>query len=308
MGDIIKPPALRPGDRVGIIAPASNIDAEHLKAGIATLERMGYLPEYELDILDEDVYFAGSLERRIREFHHMYERDEIKAVLCARGGYGANYLLPHLRIDLIQAHQKIFIGYSDVTCLLTYLQDAIGMVTFHGPMVTKDFAIVDGIHENSWQYAVSGTREWEVNAGEALAPGQTEGVLYGGCLSMIVSSLGTPYEALTEGKLLFLEDIAAKPYQIDRMLMQLKLAGKFKEVKGIVFGEMLNCVQSPDQPYTLQEMILRIVEDLNVPIAYGLKSGHVSSGNVTLPFGLRARLSASSDTARLQILESAVAI
>lgn len=308
MDDIIKPPALHSGDRVGVIAPASNIDAEHLLAGIRSLERMGYAAEYQDDLLTRDLYFAGTLDRRIREFHGVFERDDIKAVLCARGGYGANYLLPHLRIELIKAKPKIFIGYSDVTCLLTYLHDAAGLATFHGPMVAKDFAAEGGVDEVSWHNALGGCSGWEVPSGgmESLVAGEAEGVLYGGCLSLLVASLGTPYEALTEGKLLFLEDIAAKPYQVDRMLMQLKLAGKFEGLKGIVFGEMLDCVQLPNQPYTLPEVILRIIGDLNVPVAYGLPSGHVSSGNITLPFGVRARLQVAADTARLEIMESAV--
>jgi muramoyltetrapeptide carboxypeptidase len=139
-----------------------------------------------------------------------------------------------------------------------------------------------------------------------LIPGQAKGPLYGGCLSILVASLGTPYEAKIEGKLLFLEDVAAKPYQIDRMLMQLKLSGKLKTVKGIVFGEMMECLQSPDQAYTLQEVVYRIVGDLGVPVAYGLRSGHVSRENVTLPFGVEAALTVSDEAVRLEILEAAV--
>jgi len=119
--------------------------------------------------------------------------------------------------------------------------------------------------------------------------------------------LGTPYEVQTEGRLLFLEDIATKPYQIDRMLMQLKLAGKLKGVKGIIFGEMIQCMQSPEQGYTLQEVIARVVGDLGVPLASGLRSGHVSGENVTLPFGVRAALSVDEEQVRLEIIESAVA-
>ncbi len=135
---------------------------------------------------------------------------------------------------------------------------------------------------------------------------RAEGVLYGGCLSILVASLGTPYEIKTAGTVLFLEDLAAKPYQIDRMLMQLKLGGYFDQVRGIVFGEMLDCIQSANQPYTLQEVIARIVGDLGVPVAFGVKSGHVTSGNITLPFGVRASLKVSDSKVALRILESAV--
>lgn len=310
---LIKPPALRPGDRIGVIAPASNVDPKQLEAGLRRLEQMGYIPEHNPGILGLDLYFAGNLKRRLDELHDMFQRDDIKAIVCARGGYGANYLLPELDLDLIREHPKIFVGYSDITCLLTYLLDATGLVTFHGPMVAKDFAVADppGVDERAWFEALHGNPSWELASHSmyslnSLVIGQAEGTLYGGCLSILVASLGTPYEARTEGKLLFLEDIAAKPYQIDRMLMQLKMAGKLKDVKGIVFGEMMHCMQSPDQAYTLQEVVYRVLSDLDVPIAYGLRSGHVSRENATLPFGLRARLSVSQQIVRLEILESAV--
>jgi muramoyltetrapeptide carboxypeptidase len=121
-----------------------------------------------------------------------------------------------------------------------------------------------------------------------------------------VASLGTPYEVRTEGTILFLEDLAEKPYRIDRMLMQLKLAGKFEGVRGIVFGEMRDCVQNANQEYTLQEVVLRIVGDLGVPVAYGVRSGHVSAGNITLPMGVRAGLTVRNEQVSLKILEAAV--
>lgn len=310
---LIKPPALRHGDRIGVVAPASNVDPKQLEAGLRRLEQMGYVPEYHPGILALDLYFAGNLKRRLDELHEMFRRDDIKAIICARGGYGANYLLPELDLDLIRMHPKIFVGYSDITCLLTYLLDATGLVTFHGPMVAKDFAATDppGVDERAWFEALHGNPSWELASHsmyplKTLVAGQAEGTLYGGCLSILVASLGTPYEARTEGKLLFLEDIGAKPYQIDRMLMQLKMAGKFKGIQGIIFGEMMHCIQSPDQTYTLQEVVYRVLADLNVPIAYGLRSGHVSRENAILPFGLRVRLSASNEIVRLEILESAV--
>jgi muramoyltetrapeptide carboxypeptidase len=149
--------------------------------------------------------------------------------------------------------------------------------------------------------------QWEIAEGSGAKPlvaGEADGILYGGCLSMLAASLGTPHEIRTAGTILFIEDIAAKPYQIDRMLMQLKLAGKLKDVRGIVFGEMLDCRQSPDQDYTLEEVILRLVEDLRIPVAFGLRSGHVSHANITLPLGVKARLEVGGDV-RLKILESA---
>jgi muramoyltetrapeptide carboxypeptidase len=305
----IKPPALQPGDTIGIIAPASNIKRELLEAGCEALRRLGYKPFYFDSIFQKSLYFAGSPARRARELDEMFARDDVRAIVCARGGYGANYLLDTLNRETIRAHPKIFVGYSDVTTLLTYILDATGLVTFHGPMVTKDFAHSEGVDLGSWEAALSGAPHWALNITEAgakpLLAGSAEGILYGGCLSMLVASLGTPYEIHTAGTILFIEDVAAKPYQIDRMLMQLKLAGKFASVGGIIFGEMLDCSQNKDQDYALEEVVLQVVGDLGVPVVYGLRSGHVSRRNVTLPFGVRAALNVSRTEGSLRILESA---
>ena len=308
----IKPRALRPSDKVGIVAPASNVKREMLEAGCAGLRRAGYEPFYFESILERDLYFAGSAERRARELEDMFARDDIRAIVCARGGYGSNYLLPAMdskTIDLkkIAAHPKIFMGYSDLTTLLTWFADSANFVTFHGPMVAKDFSVADGVELASWQNAVGGAAEWEIGEGSGAKPlvaGEAEGILYGGCLSILVAALRTPYDIRTAGTILFVEDIAAKPYQIDRMLMQLKLAGKLKGVRGIIFGEMLDCRQSSTQDYTLEEVVLRIVGDLGIPVAFGLRSGHVSRANITLPFGVKARLEVDGEV-KLKILESA---
>src|SRR5215468_267780 len=137
---ILKPDTLLPGELVAVIAPASQIKREHLLAGVQGLQALGYQTTYSEEILSEDLYFAGSVERRVCELHEAFCDPKVKAVFCARGGYGTNYLLPHLDLKLIRGNPKIFLGYSDVTTLLTYLNDQLGMVTFHGPMVTKDFA------------------------------------------------------------------------------------------------------------------------------------------------------------------------
>jgi muramoyltetrapeptide carboxypeptidase len=236
-------------------------------------------------------------------------RDDVRAIVCARGGYGANYLLRELDLEKIRAHPKLFVGYSDVTTLLTHFVDAAGFVTFHGPMAAKDWAHEDGVEFDSWQAAVSGAMPWDVALGagvSGLVEGDGEGVLYGGCLSILVASLGTPYAIKTAGTILFLEDLAAKPYQIDRMLMQLKIGGHLDAVRGIVFGEMVDCVQNATQPYTLQEVVTRIVGGLGVPVAHGVRSGHITSRNITLPFGVRAKMTVRGVQVALKILEAAV--
>ncbi|MGB8011947.1 MAG: LD-carboxypeptidase [Terriglobales bacterium] len=305
----IKPRALRPGDKVGIVAPASNVKREMLEAGCDGLRRAGYEPFYFESILDRDLYFAGSVERRARELEDMFARDDIRAIVCARGGYGSNYLPLALDPKKIVSNPKILVGYSDITTLVCCMADSANFVTFHGPMAAKDFACAgaDGVDIPSWQNALGGAEQWTIAEGSGakpLVPGKTEGILYGGCLSMLVASLGTEHEIRTAGTILFIEDVAAKPYQIDRMLMQLKLAGKFKDVRGIVFGEMIDCRQSPDQDFTLEEVILRIVEGLRIPVAFGLRSGHVSRANITLPIGVRATLTIDN-AVELRILEAA---
>lgn len=302
----IKPPALRPGDKVGIVAPSSNIKQDLLERGCDELTFLGYEPFYFDSILDQDLYFAGSAERRARELEAMFVQDDVRAIVGARGGYGSNYLLNTLDVKKIASHPKIFVGYSDLTSLLTYVADATGMVTFHGPMVTKDFAVEDGVDFPSWNAAITAEADWEIVDSDArpLVAGEAEGILYGGCLSILVASLGTAYEIHTDGTILFLEDIAAKPFQIDRMLMHLKLAGKLESVRGIIFGEMQDCRQSADQRYSLEEVVLRVVDDLGVPVAFGMRSGHVSRANITLPIGVRARLVVGNDVT-LRILESA---
>jgi muramoyltetrapeptide carboxypeptidase len=303
----IKPAALQSGDIVGIVAPASDVKRELLEAGCDNLRRLGYKPFYLKSILDRDLYFAGSVEHRARELEEMFTRDEVRAILCARGGYGSNYLLDRIDLKKIKAHPKIFVGYSDLTSLLTYFADQAGLVTFQGPMVAKDFAHADGVDLVSWEHALHGSSEWTLEPSaevKSLVEGAAEGVLYGGCLSLLVASLGTRYEIRTAGTILFIEDIAAKPYQIDRMLMQLKLAGKLADVRGIIFGEMVDCFQNENQGYTLEDVVLRVVGDLGVAVAYGLRSGHVSRANITLPIGVRAALKVSSSGVELKMLEA----
>lgn len=304
----IKPPALMEGDVVGIIAPASNIDRAMLAAGCDALRKLGYKPFYFDSIFEQELYFAGTLERRVREFEEMLERGDVKAIICARGGYGSNYLLKALSREKIAAHPKIFAGYSDITSLLTYFLDSFGLISFHAPMVTKDFALPQGVDFASWRAAVGGAAEWSITSDSGAVPlveGASEGILYGGCLSILVASLGTPYEIQTEGTILFIEDVATKPYQIDRMLMQMKLAGKFDGVRGLIFGEMLDCIQHKDQGYSLDQIVMRLLGDLGIPIAYGMRTGHVSRGNITLPLGVQAKLEVTTAGVDLKILEAA---
>ena len=223
-------------------------------------------------------------------------------VMSLRGGYGSNYLLDRLDLELIRAHAKPFFAYSDLTGVQLHLLDGIGLPAFHGPMLAADFYLEDGVHLPSFQAALAG-ETYAVGAAEGLRTlksGTARGTLYGGCLSILVSLLGTAWEPRTEGKLLFLEDVGAKPYQVDRMLWQLRKAGKLEGVTGIVFGEMLDCASPGGEPEMLEKTILSALEDFAGPIAVGLRSGHVSRQNVTLTFGVEAELDAA-DGAELRM-------
>ncbi|MGB8130832.1 MAG: LD-carboxypeptidase, partial [Candidatus Angelobacter sp.] len=251
---IIRPAALRRGDKIGLIAPASSFNHERFQAGCERLRQMGYEPVYSQDIFKRDIYFAGNAERRAQEFQEFWRRDDIAALICVRGGYGSNYLLEELDYGMIAAQPKILLGCSDITSLLTAIHDRTGLIGFHGPMVAKDIA--DGtFDETSWNNSLTGIAEWNVpvNGVEVLRPGTARGKLYGGCLSMLVASLGTPYEIQTDDCVLFIEDIGEKPFRIDRMLMHLRLAGKLEKVLGFVFGEMLDCLPPKGETYTLQQ-------------------------------------------------------
>jgi muramoyltetrapeptide carboxypeptidase len=294
---IIKPAALRSGDTVAIIAPASNLKAEYLARGVAELERLGLRVRYEPDILAKSHYTAGTDERRAAELQRAFADPAIKAVWAARGGYGAMRLLPLLDEALLRANPKIFIGYSDMTALHLYFYRRFGWITFHGPMAAKDLA---GGAEHYDQASLWAALTQAAPLGEIAstqiemlhrgAGQQVTGRLLGGCLSLITAMMGTPDELDTRGAILFLEDTATRPYALDRMLQQLKLAGKFDEVRGIIFGEMTDCLQHAEQGYAIQEVLAECTADLNIPVMFGFPSGHSPRGNLTLPLGVMATL------------------
>jgi muramoyltetrapeptide carboxypeptidase len=290
-----------------VLSPASYPQPERLSQGLDALRSLGFEPSVGAHALSKaNGYFAGSAEQRLLDLHAAFADPDVSAILCSRGGYGSNYLLDRLDLDLIRANPKPILGYSDVTCVQTWLLDQLGLTAFHAPMVAADFALKDGVDRDSLLAALSGER-WTLGqrAGlRVLRPGKAAGVLYGGCLTLLAASLGSRYAPRTEGRLLFLEDLGIKPYQLDRLLRQMMLAGKFEGVTGFVFGEMLNCVTPEQKPEAVDEVILRVLDGLNGPIAIGLRSGHVSRSNVTLAFGVRADLDCIREP-RLEFLEEA---
>jgi muramoyltetrapeptide carboxypeptidase len=305
---LLKPRAVPEDASVAVVSPASTPQVDRVERGLEALRALGYMPHAAENVLARGpLYFAGTPEIRLRDLHRAFADDDLRVIFSTRGGYGSNYLLEDLDLDLIAESAKPLVGYSDLTALQLYLLDQLQLPAFHGPMLSADFAREDGVHLASLRAALAG-KPYTVGAAEglrSLRPGRVRGTLYGGCLSILVALLGTPYEPQTEGKLLFLEDVNTKPFQVDRMLWQLAQAGKLEGVTGIVFGEMLDCVSPGAPPELLEEVILHSLKDFKGPIAIGLRSGHVSRQNVTLTFGVSAELRAG-DAAQLNLLEAAV--
>ncbi len=290
--------------RLAVVAPASNADPEKVLRGVERLRALGHTVTLMPHALSQVwPYFAATPEQRLADLHGAFADPDMDAVICIRGGYGSNYLLEGLDLELLRRNPKPFIGYSDHTTIATWMLDQAAVPVLHGPMVAADFSRGDGVDLVSFASALGGQayRLGDEAGLRAVRPGTARGVLYGGCLSLLAASLGTPFAAQTEGKLLFLEDLGEKPYQIDRMLRHLKLAGKFEGVTGIVFGEMLDCA-SPGAPADLIErVILAVLDWFPGPIGYGLRSGHVSRSNVTVPFGVEAELVLEEHTAELRV-------
>ena len=303
-----RPSLLRSSDLIGIVAPASPVDRESLLRGVKELERLGYKASYSDDIFTAERYFAGSHARRIQEFQRALADPDTKAVFAARGGYGSAYLTGKLTRGNLQP--KIVLGASDLTILHLHLLKHFGWVTFYGPMVAQEFARgPEAYDESSLRASLEGRANWVAYEGPTvLREGTAEGFLLGGCLSLIVATLGTPDEPDTRGALLLVEDINSKPYQVDRMLYQLIRAGKLDQVRGIVFGQMPGCVQNSDQNsdqgYELTDVVADVLGDFKGPIAYGVPFGHANAGTLTLPLGVRARLEASH-TSKLTVLDAA---
>ena len=305
--EIIRPAALRPGDLVAVVAPASNLKADYLARGVAELERLGFRVRYDAGILARDRYTAGTDARRARELMDAFADPEVKAVWAARGGYGVMRLFDLLDDEVLRANPKIFIGYSDLTAFHLYMYRRFNWLTFHGPMAAKDLAGGAGHYDRRTLLGAlmgasplgeidSSRTKMLHRAGNKTVAGR----LLGGCLSLISALMGTPDELDTRDSILFLEDVSTKPFALDRMLRQLRLAGKFAQVRAIVFGEMLDCVQNAEQGYRIEDVLAECTADLNIPVMFGLQSGHSPSGNLTLPLGTQASLDAGRGILRIE--------
>jgi len=307
--DAVQLPGAGIPPHVRIVAPASNAQPGRLAEGAAAITALGYKVSFGEHAQGRHApYFSASAAHRLDDLHAAFADPSVDIIMCTRGGYGSNYLLEGLDLELIRSNPKPFFGYSDLTALQTWLIDQTGLVAFHGPMLAADFYRAGGVDEASFAAALRGELlNFDAAHGlRTLRAGIAAGTLYGGCLTLLTSSLGTPYAPRTEGKLLFLEDVGSKPYQVDRMLRQLRLAGKFEGVPGIIFGEMLDCVSPGASPGLLEEAILGALDFFPGPIAIGLRSGHVTCANVTLPLNIEAELDLEGEPA-LRTREPAVA-
>ncbi|CAN5668169.1 LD-carboxypeptidase [soil metagenome] len=307
---MVKPAALRKGACLAVLSPASTPIGEKVQLGLERVKALGYETVLSGHALDGGpLYFAGTLEERLADLHAAFADPQIDGILCTRGGWGSAELLPYLDAGLIRANPKAFIGYSDHTSLHCWMQNEANLVTYYAPMVASDFAREDGVDLTSWERCFGGASDWSLGKADGLRvlrPGIAEGTLLGGCISILAQSLGTPYAGRVADSVLFLEDIGTKPYQWDRMLLHLRYAGLLDGAHGIVFGDMEQCVEADEFEF-LERAILHSLRDFKGPIAIGLRCGHVSAPNITLPLNVRVRLDLSEvESPRLQFLEGAV--
>lgn len=293
----IKPRRLYPGATIGIVAPASPGNQKAAETGIQWLETQGFRLALGKTVFQETGYLAGSDADRAADLHTMFASPAIDGIICLRGGYGTMRLLDLLDYDLIKKHPKVFVGYSDITALHTSIGERTGLITFHGPMAASDMG--PEMPESSWEFFYRAVTLSEplgpignpplFPPPEFLVPGEAEGYLTGGNLSILVATLGTPYEINTAGKILCLEDVGEAPYRIDRMLTQLLLAGKLQAAAGIVCDVFHGCVDDEPSEFTVAEVLQDRLGGLNNPVLINLYFGHTPE-KATLPFGAKAVL------------------
>lgn len=304
-----KPRALNSRSVFMPFAPASPAEFSKVLAGAEELRHLGFQVADSTPLTAEG-YFAGSLAGRHNELLSQLERKDVDALVAIRGGYGSNYLLDNLAIERGDA-PKVILGYSDLTSLQAYLWKRYAWVGFYGPMLAAGLdagdSVANGYDRQSLLAAVGKTDGgWTLKLrGEALVGGEAEGRVLGGCMTLVETTLGTPWELDTRGSLLLLEDRGMKPWQVDRTLMHLKQAGKFEGVLGIVLGEFPDCGPLMSGSATVRDVCTRILGALGVPIVYGAAVGHTPRPMLTVPLGVKAHLRTQGE-GELEILEQAV--
>jgi muramoyltetrapeptide carboxypeptidase len=306
-GVTIPPKRVRAGDVVGVVAPAGPIEEPRLHAGIAMLEELGLRPRLGNAVLQQRGHLAGSDAARLADLTAMIGDPDVRAILCARGGYGSQRIVPELDFDALRADPKPIVGYSDVTALLgAALGEGVG--GFHGPMVATDMA--RGLSARSlacfWSALSDPDARLDAPVPTRVRPGRARGRLVGGCLSVVVSTLGTPWGIDAAGAILFLEDVNEWPFRIDRLLLQLRQAGVLDRVAGVVFGTLATCKSA--RGVAPLDVIREAFADVPYPVGFGVPAGHESAEsdveNLTLPLGTMVELDV--EAGRLVALEPAV--
>lgn len=309
---MVRPRALRPGSRIGIVSPASPFDRSEFDAGLAELRALGYAPVHDERVFAREPMVSGPARVRAEAFVDALRDPSIDAIIAVRGGYGSVEILPFLDPRELRDARKIICGYSDITSLLVYAVCHAGLVAFHGPMIDRRLSRGEaGYHRPSFAAALAAP----VPMGRLDAPGLSvlregaaQGVLIGGTLTQLAAGLGTPYamrlDAFDEPAILFIEDVAERPYKLRRMLTQLKLAGALDRVSGVVLGTMAGCDEPGGSP-TACESIASFFDDFQGPVISGFPSGHGDAPVWTLPFGVRASVTTRGG-ASLTIEEPAV--
>ena len=296
----IRPPRLRHGDGIGIIAPAGPIEPSDMQPGIDLLESSGFRVHLSPHLYERKEYLAGDDETRLRDFHDMFRNNRVKAILCARGGYGTQRLLENIDYELICGNPKIIAGYSDITALLIALYRRNGLITFHGPMV-KDLGKNQTRNLESFLGLVTSEEKvtFSLSNGKIIRQGQSKGVLLGGNLSILCHMVGTRFMPSPRGKILLIEEKGEPLYRIDRMLTHLTLTGVLRGCAAVVFGQFSECGDEASVIELLEEK----TSHLNIPVVTGLGMGH-GEENVTLPIGVRAFL--DTEKMNLSLMEPCV--
>ncbi|MDR3595449.1 LD-carboxypeptidase [Clostridium sp.] len=292
---MIRPKPLRKGDRIGLIATSSPVKEDRIEPSIKAMEDLGLEVVLGESCRGYHGFLSGSDELRANDINKMFKDKSIKGIFVIRGGYGAARILDMIDYDMIKKNPKVFVGYSDVTALHNIFNEKCKLITYHAPMPSTE--LYKGIDDYTMEYLKKNIfsdeplgilRNPEGQEIKTLVSGNAEGKLVGGNLSLVVSSLGTSYEINTKGKILFLEDVDERPYKIDRMLIQLKQSGKFKDAAGIILGAWTNCeAKEGDNSLNLMEVFEELIKPENKPTIYNLICGHCLP-TISIPLGSKA--------------------
>ncbi len=298
---MIKPRALEPGDRIALVSPASPFSREEFDKGVAELKRLGFEAVYDEAVFARSGYVSGSPQLRAASWMRAWSDPDVAALVAVRGGYGSVHLLPFLDAYRRQLQPKLFIGYSDNTSLLSWLTCQGGITALHSPMIEGRLSKgAEGYDEHSFMTLVKGKGAGLVlqpSGLVALRQGEADGILYGGNLTQLAASLGTPYAFdPPQGCVLFLEDVNERPYRIDRLMTQLRLAGVLSRASALVFGEMRGC-DEPDGKIRIHDVLTQLTEDFPGPVLLGFPSGHTTGPSWTLPLGVRVHVKANGQPA-----------